>query len=83
MTASQQPEREGTKQTTVVGNILRGSLGNMVEWFDFYSFTVFGTYFAHVFFASGSDGPEVESRSADGESSSASPTVLPSTTSRA
>src|SRR3978361_1004620 len=47
--------REETKQKTVVGNILRGSLGNMVEWYDFYSFTVFGTYFAHVFFASGSE----------------------------
>ncbi|CAN5638273.1 hypothetical protein BH18VER1_BH18VER1_16790 [soil metagenome] len=47
--------REETKQRTVVGNILRGSMGNMVEWFDFYSFTVFGTYFAHVFFASGKE----------------------------
>ncbi|MDQ6764673.1 MAG: MFS transporter [Verrucomicrobiota bacterium] len=47
--------REQTKQRTVVGNILRGSLGNMVEWFDFYSFTVFGTYFAHEFFASGKE----------------------------
>jgi MFS transporter, MHS family, alpha-ketoglutarate permease len=49
------PNREETKQRTVVGNILRGSLGNMVEWFDFYSFTVFGTYFAHHFFASGKE----------------------------
>ena len=46
---------EETKEKTVVGNILRGSLGNMVEWFDFYSFTVFGTYFAHAFFASGKE----------------------------
>lgn len=50
-----QPIGEETKKKTVVGNILRGSLGNMVEWFDFYSFTVFGTYFAHVFFASGKE----------------------------
>lgn len=49
------PAREETKERTVVGNILRGSLGNMVEWYDFYSFTVFGTYFAHVFFANGSE----------------------------
>ncbi|MDQ6862082.1 MAG: MFS transporter [Verrucomicrobiota bacterium] len=48
-------EREEVKRATVVGNILRGSLGNMVEWFDFYSFTVFGTYFAHHFFASGKE----------------------------
>lgn len=45
--------REEVKRATVVGNILRGSIGNAVEWFDFYSFTVFGTYFAHHFFASG------------------------------
>lgn len=50
-----EPVREKTKKKTVVGNILRGSLGNMVEWFDFYSFTVFGTYFAHHFFASGKE----------------------------
>lgn len=55
MTRAQSAEREETKSRTVVGNILRGSLGNMVEWFDFYSFTVFGTYFAHAFFASGKE----------------------------
>jgi MHS family alpha-ketoglutarate permease-like MFS transporter len=49
------PEREEIKRSTVVGNILRGSIGNAVEWFDFYSFTVFGTYFAHHFFASGKE----------------------------
>ena len=53
--AAQQPIPEEMKKQTVVGNILRGSLGNMVEWFDFYSFTVFGTYFAHHFFASGKE----------------------------
>ena len=55
MTSPTDLRREETKQKTVVGNILRGSLGNMVEWFDFYSFTVFGTYFAHAFFASGKE----------------------------
>ncbi|MFN2475057.1 MAG: MFS transporter [Chthoniobacterales bacterium] len=55
MTTPPVAAREETKQRTVVGNILRGSLGNMVEWFDFYSFTVFGTYFAHSFFASGKE----------------------------
>ena len=55
VTVTHEPIGEATKQTTVVGNILRGSLGNMVEWFDFYSFTVFGTYFAHAFFASGKE----------------------------
>lgn len=55
MTELQESIPEEAKTRTVVGNILRGSLGNMVEWFDFYSFTVFGTYFAHVFFASGKE----------------------------
>lgn len=55
MTSAPDQIREETKRRTVVGNILRGSLGNMVEWFDFYSFTVFGTYFAHAFFASGKE----------------------------
>ncbi len=55
MPTARQPIPEETKKQTVVGNILRGSLGNMVEWFDFYSFTVFGTYFAHHFFASGKE----------------------------
>ncbi len=30
-------------------------MGNMVEWYDFYSFTIFATYFAHAFFASGKE----------------------------
>lgn len=50
-----EPTREKIKRSAVVGNILRGSLGNAVEWFDFYSFTVFGTYFAHHFFAGGKE----------------------------
>ncbi|MFL6530720.1 MAG: MFS transporter [Chthoniobacterales bacterium] len=54
MSANEQPS-EQLKRATVAGNILRGSLGNAVEWFDFYSFTVFGTYFAHHFFASGKE----------------------------
>ncbi|MDQ6623700.1 MAG: MFS transporter, partial [Verrucomicrobiota bacterium] len=52
---SEGANREEVKRATVVANILRGSIGNAVEWFDFYSFTVFGTYFAHQFFASGKE----------------------------
>lgn len=55
MSTTDHAVREESKRKTVIGNILRGSLGNMVEWYDFYSFTVFGTYFASVFFASGSE----------------------------
>ena len=52
-------ERERAKQKSVAGNIMRGSMGNMVEWYDFYSFTIFGTYFAHAFFASGKEGTDL------------------------
>lgn len=59
MTVTHDPEREKVKASSVVGNILRGSAGNMVEWYDFYTFTIFGTYFAHVFFASGSEDKDI------------------------
>ncbi|MBT1003482.1 MFS transporter [Paenarthrobacter sp. DKR-5] len=41
---------EEARSRTVVGNILKGSLGNLVEWFDFYSFTVFAAYFGAAVF---------------------------------
>ena len=33
--------------------IVIGSLGNLVEWFDFYAFSAFSLYFAHSFFPGG------------------------------
>jgi MHS family alpha-ketoglutarate permease-like MFS transporter len=36
---------------SVVGNILRGSLGNLVEWYDFYVFSAFAVYFGSSFFS--------------------------------
>lgn len=59
MTIRHDHEREQAKAKSVVGNILRGSAGNMVEWYDFYTFTIFGVYFAHVFFASGSEDKDI------------------------
>lgn len=38
-------------QRSVVGNILRGSLGNLVEWYDFYVFSAFAVYFGPSFFS--------------------------------
>lgn len=35
-----------------VSNTLRGSAGNLVEWFDVYVYTVFAVYFEKQFFAS-------------------------------
>ncbi|MFI6856663.1 MFS transporter [Streptomyces sp. NPDC050416] len=37
----------------VVSNIVRGSIGNLIEWYDWYAYTAFSVYFASVFFPSG------------------------------
>lgn len=37
----------------VVGNILRGSIGNLIEWYDWYAYTAFSVYFAAIFFPKG------------------------------
>ncbi len=37
----------------VVANILRGSIGNLVEWYDWYAYAAFAIYFAPVFFPDG------------------------------
>ena len=34
-------------------NIVGGSAGNLVEWFDWYVYSAFALYFAHAFFPSG------------------------------
>src|SRR3954452_10746258 len=47
-TSSDHPGPEGSRP--VVGNILRGSLGNLVEWYDFYVFSAFAVYFGSSFF---------------------------------
>ncbi len=38
---------------SVVGNVIRGSLGNLIEWYDWYAYAAFSIYFASVFFPSG------------------------------
>jgi len=40
----------GEHSRSVVGNIMRGSLGNLVEWYDFYVFSAFAVYFGASFF---------------------------------
>ena len=34
-------------------NIVGGSAGNLVEWFDWYVYSAFALYFAHSFFPKG------------------------------
>jgi MHS family alpha-ketoglutarate permease-like MFS transporter len=38
---------------SVAGNVIRGSLGNLIEWYDWYVYAAFSIYFASVFFPSG------------------------------
>ena len=39
-----------TSEKRVIGNVLRGSIGNLVEWYDWYAYAAFTTYFAKSFF---------------------------------
>ncbi|GEB39749.1 MFS transporter [Leuconostoc lactis] len=39
-------------EKAIISNVLKGSLGNLVEWFDWYVYTAFAIYFAPVFFPS-------------------------------
>lgn len=34
----------------IAANILKGSLGNMIEWFDWYVYASFAIYFSAAFF---------------------------------
>lgn len=43
---------EAAQTRKAVGNILKGSAGNLVEWFDVYIYTAFSAYFASHFFSS-------------------------------
>lgn len=46
------PERPAGERR-VVANILRGSVGNLIEWYDWYTYAAFAIYFAPVFFPKG------------------------------
>ena len=37
-------------------SIFGGSIGNLVEWYDFYAYSAFALYFAPEFFPSGAEG---------------------------
>jgi MHS family alpha-ketoglutarate permease-like MFS transporter len=42
-----------TSERRVVGNVIRGSIGNLIEWYDWYAYTAFSIYFASTFFPKG------------------------------
>ena len=46
------PLSEAAQTRRAVGNILKGSAGNLVEWYDLYVYTVFAAYFQAHFFNS-------------------------------
>lgn len=49
------------QQTTTsrIKSIIGGSLGNLVEWYDWYVYSAFSLYFAHAFFPSGNQTAEL------------------------
>ncbi len=51
-------------QKQITSNIIKGSLGNMVEWFDWYIYASFAIYFASAFFPDGDQTVELLSTAA-------------------
>ena len=50
---SEQPTTDrAPRARSVAGNVTRGSLGNLIEWYDWYAYAAFSIYFAGVFFPS-------------------------------
>ncbi|RCV49233.1 alpha-ketoglutarate transporter [Marinitenerispora sediminis] len=51
MATTQTGSRAGERR--VVSNVIRGSIGNLIEWYDWYAYTAFSVYFAQAFFPEG------------------------------
>jgi len=45
--------KAATQRRSRFANIIGGSIGNLVEWFDWYVYSAFALYFAHAFFPKG------------------------------
>lgn len=43
------------RRNSAMSNVIRGSLGNLIEWFDFYNYAIFTTYISKNFFAPGDE----------------------------
>ncbi|MCG7595284.1 MFS transporter [Mycobacterium sp. PSTR-4-N] len=50
MTTTTVPRSSGAATRRAIWNTIRGSSGNLVEWYDVYVYTVFATYFEGQFF---------------------------------
>jgi len=37
----------------VIANVMKGSIGNLIEWYDWYTYAAFSVYFAATFFPKG------------------------------
>lgn len=53
MTEPPKPHSQGLTTAQRLRSIFSGSVGNLVEWYDWYVYTAFALYFAPVFFPSG------------------------------
>lgn len=53
MSPQQHSAQRPSQPKSVAGNVIRGSLGNLIEWYDWYAYAAFSIYFASVFFPSG------------------------------
>jgi len=51
MTRSVTYSRSGERR--VISNVAKGSIGNLVEWYDWYTYAAFSIYFAATFFPKG------------------------------
>lgn len=55
---------QSLSQKRITSNIIKGSLGNMIEWFDWYIYASFAIYFANFFFPDGDQTVELLSTAA-------------------
>jgi MFS transporter, MHS family, alpha-ketoglutarate permease len=42
----------GVHHHRVIGNVIRGCVGNLVEWYDWFAYAAFSVFCAHAFFPS-------------------------------
>lgn len=47
------PSMERAKSKRITSNIFKGSIGNLIEWYDWYVYSAFAVYFSSEFFPEG------------------------------